>query len=135
MNQDTAHQSKPASDRLHPVVYLALIGAALVFASAVWSFAADSYTDYLLVIVSAFALVATSIPVILSRVGTRDPGAKPRTRISETFREWMKGDFETWQDRVKAKNAAVEILLPMSAVAIGMVAIGIVLHFTPHGGA
>lgn len=135
MNQDSTHQNRPASDRLHPLVYLALIGAALAFTSAVWSFAADSYTDYLLVIVSAFALVATSIPVILSRVGTNDPGAMPRTRISGTFREWMKGDFETWQDRVRARNAAIEILLPMSAVAIGMVAIGLVLHFTPHGGA
>jgi hypothetical protein len=45
----------------------------------------------------------------------------------------MAGDFDTWQDRVKGRNAAVEILLPMAAIAIGMTAFAIVLYFTEAG--
>jgi hypothetical protein len=45
----------------------------------------------------------------------------------------MAGDFDTWQDRVRGRNAAVEVLLPMAAIAIGMTAFGIVLHFTEVG--
>jgi len=50
-----------------------------------------------------------------------------------SFQEWMTGDFDTWQDRVKGRNAAVEVLLPMAAIAIGMTAFAIVLYFTQVG--
>ena len=40
------------------------------------------------------------------------------------------GEFDTWQGRRKAAGAAVEILLPIAAVAFGITAFGIVLHFT-----
>jgi hypothetical protein len=50
-----------------------------------------------------------------------------------SFREWMTGSFDTWQDRVKGHNAAVEVLLPMAAIAIGMTAFAIVLHFIEVG--
>jgi hypothetical protein len=53
-----------------------------------------------------------------------------RSSAKTPFREWMEGDFDTWQDRVKGRNAAVEVLLPMGAIAIGMTAFAIVLHFT-----
>jgi hypothetical protein len=43
------------------------------------------------------------------------------------------GDFVTWQDRLKGANAAIEILLPLAAVAFGMTALGIALHFAAHG--
>jgi hypothetical protein len=135
MNNETVRPNRPASDRLHPLIYLALVSAALAFALAVWTFAGDRYTDYILVIVTGFALIAVGLPMILSRVGQTSAGSKPRAHRSEPLREWIQGDFETWQDRVKGANAAVEILLPLSAIAIGMVAIGIVLHLTAHGGA
>ena len=135
MNKETVRPNRPASDRLHPLIYLALAGAALAFALAVWAFAGDSYTDYILVIVSGFVLVAIGIPVILSRVGRASESSEIGVQESESLREWLQGDFETWQDQVKGANAAVEILLPLSAIAIGMVAIGIVLHLTAHGGA
>jgi hypothetical protein len=133
MNQPQRRDDRSTSDRLHPAVYVALIGAVLLFAIAVWSFAVDRYTDYLLVIVSGFALIAVGIPLILSRVG-RDESASRETADS-SFREWAQRDFETWQDRVRGANAAIEILLPISAIAIGMLAIGIVLHLSVHGGA
>jgi len=135
MNKDTVRPNRSASQQLHPLIYLALVGAALAFALAAWTFADDSYTDYILAIVTGFALTAVGLPLILSRVGRTSADSKPRAHRSEPLREWMQGDFETWQDRVKGANAAVEILLPLSAIAIGMLAIGIVLHLTGHGGA
>ena len=47
-----------------------------------------------------------------------------------SFREWAAGEFDTWQDRVQGANAAVEILLPIAALAIGMTAFAIVFNFT-----
>ena len=129
--KDIIPYRQPASDCLHPFVCLALIGTALLFALGAWSFASDRYTDYLLVIVTGFALIAVGLPVILSRVGgERLFHARP----TPSFREWARGEFDTWQDRVSGANAAIEILLPLSAIAIGMIAIGIVFQLTAHRG-
>lgn len=133
---EPVHHSDPnpepsGSDRLHPYIYLALIGVAALFAIAAWSFAGGGYVDYLLVIVTGFAVIAVAIPVILSLVG-REPGPDSGDR-EPTFREWAHGNLRIWDGRVRGANAAVEILLPLSAIAIGMVAIGAVLHLTEHG--
>jgi hypothetical protein len=97
-----------------------LIGAAAWFVIAIWGFASDSYTDWLLVVVSAFALIAVGIPAILSCVGDAEKPKQPG------LRDWVCGDFATWTDRSKAGNAAVEILLPLGAIALGMTVIAVV---------
>jgi hypothetical protein len=117
---------RPSNDRrvsseLHPAVYAALIGAAAWFAIAIWGFARDSYTGWLLVVVSAFALIAVGIPAIMSRVGGGTE--KPKR---QRFRDWASGDFATWTGRSNAANAAVEILLPLGSIAFGMTAIAII---------
>jgi len=102
---------------------MALIGTALWFVLAIWGFSGNGYTDWLLVVVSGFALIAVSIPLILSRVG-RD--GQPASRDAERFRDWASGDFASWTGRSKGAYAAVEILLPLGAIAFGMTAIAIV---------
>ena len=115
-----AYRIRPAYDELHPAVYLALIGAAAWFAIAIWGFAGDGYADWLLVVVSGFVLIACAIPAILSRVGRDGRGN------SQKFRDWESGDFATWTDRGRGRNAAIEILLPLGAAAVGMTAFAIV---------
>jgi len=112
---------RPVAHELHPAVYLALIGTAAWFAIVIWGFAGDGYADWLLVVVSGFALIAVAIPAILSRVG-HDHHNGNRQRL----RDWASGDFATLTDRGKAANAAVEVLLPLGAIAVGMTAIVIV---------
>ena len=122
MNSDRPTNRRNAVyDRLHPAVYVALIGSVAWFSLAIWGFAADSYTDWLLVVVSAFALIAVGIPAIMSSVG--GDTEKPKR---QRFRDWASGDFATWTGRSKAANAAVEILLPLGAIAFGMTAIAII---------
>jgi hypothetical protein len=41
----------------------------------------------------------------------------------------------TWQDRLKGRNAAIEILLPLAAVAFGMSAFAIAYHIALGGAA
>jgi hypothetical protein len=126
MNNDNKQQTV-ASD-LHPFVYAALLGFAAWFVLAVWGFASDGYTDYLLAIVSGFMLIFVAIPATLWLMARRHQDPIEGDRAS--FRGWAAGEVDTWQDRVKGANAAVEVLLPMAAIAIGMTAFAIVLHFT-----
>jgi hypothetical protein len=119
---------------LHPAVYVALVGLTSWLVLAIWGFGYDGQTDYLLAIVTGFLVIAVAIPSTLALMVHRQ--SKPDEKMTSaktSFREWMAGDFDTWQDRVRGRNAAVEVLLPMAAIAIGMTAFAIVLHFTEVG--
>jgi hypothetical protein len=136
MSSDFHRRERPVSDRLHPVVYMAIVGLALWFVVSVWGFATDGYTDYLLAVVSGFILIAVTLLYVLWRVWRKaqGPDAARGTVRQEEFQQWVSGEFDTWQDRVTGANAAVQILLPLAAVAFGMTAFGIVLHFTAPPG-
>jgi hypothetical protein len=129
---------QPTSQRvvrgLHPAVYMALVGLTLWLGVAIWGFGYDAQTDYLLAIVSGFLLIAVAIPSTLALMVRRQKSLAERNSSGEaSLQEWMTGSFDTWQDRVKGRNAAIEVLLPMAAIAIGMTAFAIVLHFTGAG--
>ena len=124
-------RDRPATNGLHPYVYGAIAALVFWFVLAIWmSFASDGYTDWLLFVVSGFLMIFVGIPFVLSRV-TRDDaddGAPWRS-----FRRWASCEFDTWQYRLKGGNAAVEVLLPIAAIAFGMTAFGVVLLLVSHG--
>ena len=130
--QDSKRQdSKRVARGLHPAVYMALVGLTFWLGLAIWGFGYDGQTDYLLAIVSGFLFIAVAIPSALALMVHRQKDADERESSGDaSLQEWMTGDLDTWQDRVKGRNAAVEILLPMAAIAFGMTAFAIVLHFT-----
>jgi len=119
------------------MVYVALVGLVLWLVLATWGFGYDGQTDYLLAIVTGFLIIAVAIPATLALMaysqGNSGDDKEAAQRDTASFRQWAAEDFDTWQDRVKGRNAAVEVLLPMAAIAIGMTAFAIVLHFTAVG--
>ena len=118
------------NSRLHSRVYALLIGLALWLVLSVWLFAAGGESDYLLVVVSGFILLAVALPLILSRVGRGDAAENSEP----SFHDWAAGDFETWQGKLRGKEAAVLIALPIAAVAIGMTLFGLAFHIAEHAG-
>ena|SRR5688572_22064289 len=136
MNKDVLPRDRPSQSSLHPYVYVAIAALALWFVLSAWSFGRDGYTDYLLAVVSGFILIFVTVPFMLSRV-CRDDADKPSEDATQNqqreFRRWAACDFDTWQYRLKCSNAAVEILLPIAAIAFGMTAFGIVLYFVATG--
>ena len=133
MNQE---KDRSVSTQLHPRVYMAIVGLALWLVVSMWGFADDGYTDYLLVVVSAFIALAVGLPVLLWwRVSRKWKVPSSDEGETQSFRNWAAGQFDTWQDRLSARNAMVEILLPFAAVAFGMTAFAIVLHFIAHAAA
>jgi hypothetical protein len=134
-NQENRQQAgKTVVSVLHPAIYVTLVGLALWLVLAIWGFGYDGQTDYLLAIVTGFLVIAVAIPSTLAlMVYRRSNSDEKKSSAKTSVREWMAGDFDTWQDRVRGRNAAVEVLLPMAAIAIGMTAFAIVLHFTEVG--
>ena len=114
------------SNQLHPRVYAAIAGLAVCYVLAVWfGFAGGEDTDYLLAIASFFIVGAMALPFIAWRVWrlNRRPAAAGR---EQSFRQWATGEFDIGQGHVSGAAAAVEILLPIAAVAFGMLAFAVV---------
>ena len=123
-------RKREVSDHLHPVVYRAIVGLVLVFVLSVWGLASDGYTEYLLVVVSGFIFVAVALPYALYWAKHRSPEVAKES--PGPFDEWASSEFEAGSDRIKGADAAIEILLPIAAVALGMMTFVIVLHFAVH---
>jgi len=130
-----SHEIEPArrmvTTRLHRRVYTLIVGLALWLIASVWLFAGSGETDYLLVIVSGFIFVAVTLTLILSRVGTGDESTK-RGAKEQRYQDWARSDFDTWQSRLTGSEAAIQILMPIAAVAFGMTLFGIAVHIAEH---
>jgi hypothetical protein len=125
-------QRPPVTSRAHPGIYAIVIALTVWFIAAAWSFAGGGVTDYLLVVVSGFLCVAIGLPLILFRVARARPsleGRSPQGNEQPRLRDWMRWRYDTWTERLSGSAAAVQILLPIAAAAIGMTAMGIIYRF------
>jgi hypothetical protein len=122
---------RSATGNVPPWLYGLLIGLAVWFAVAAWIFAGTGATDYLLFIVSGFVFVVVLLQLILSRVARRDQSVRS-TKDSSHFSDRKRWDLDIFQSRISFNQAAVQILLPLAAAALGMTAIGIVMHIVEH---
>jgi hypothetical protein len=120
--------------RLHSRVYTVLIGLALWMALWVWSFVGAGETDYLLFIVTGFIVVGVALQLVLMRVRRADQTADDDSGEDGalSFHEWARGEFEAERGYLRAGEAALLILLPIAAAAIGMMAFGIEFQIVEH---
>jgi hypothetical protein len=128
MSLEKYRPKRRSSDELPFGLYVALALLALWFVFAAWSFGGGAYTDYLLVVASGLIAITIAIPAALWRIWR----SHPHEEHTPTFPEWARSEFHIWQDHVKGFNAAIEILLPVAAVAIGMSIFAVILHYTAH---
>ena len=126
-----------ASSELHPVVYRAAAALVIWYVAAAWLlFGGPGYIDLALVMISTLVFVMIGVLNALWRTSAKTRRAKAGSAVSdesdaaggtEPFVSWLRREFSTWTDRQKGTTAAVEILLPIAAVAFGITALGIVL--------
>ncbi len=124
--------SRPATDdvpaaHLHRTIYVVMVLLAVWLVLSVWGFfGGHGYTGLALMVVSLFVMVAVGLPYKLWRIGAKARGRRPPERPG-SLADWLGGDFDTWPGRIRAKDAAIEVLLPIAAVAIGMSVFAMVL--------
>jgi FtsH-binding integral membrane protein len=132
MSKDFIGHNQPVSDKLHRKVYQAVVGLTLWFIASAWLlFSGGADADSFLIVLTAFFLIAMAIPLSIWMVWSKQgPGADRGPGVP--LRHWLAGDFDTCQYRLRGSEAAIQVLLPIAAVAFGLTAFGLVLHFTPH---
>src|SRR5215831_6085285 len=130
MTRQEKRHNRPVSIHLHPIVYWAIVGIVVCFAASAWTFfSAAEYMGLLLAVVTGFFFMAIAIPFAIWLVWRKNQDPDAMRDESMSLRDWASGEFETWQGRRKATDAAVEIVMPIATVAFGLMALGIVFYF------
>ncbi len=122
-------QTPAVTDQVHPLIYAAIIGLCLWLIFSVWGFSGQGHTGLALTVVSLFIVVAVGIPLLLWRIARRN-GVRRRPGDRPGLGDWLARDVEIWPGRLKGADVAVQILLPIAAVAFGMSTFALVLHLT-----
>ena len=133
-SHDTHHDARhPVSDGLHPAIYAGIAILALWLMVSAWVFFGSEghYAAYAVAIATGLFFVAGAIPYVIWQVWRHNaPEGAPDRQPHIAFSDWWRGEMETWQGRVEGWDAAVEVLLPLGAAAIGMTLIGLVFRLT-----
>jgi len=139
-----ARPSKRVTDCLPTRIYAIIAGLALWFVfSTWWFFGGAGYIELALAVVTGLFVMALGIPFTLWQAGVkaRKRDAAPETaeelpaseQPAESLGTWFEGRFDTWTGQQTSATAAAEILLPIAAVALGIMAMGIVFHLAATG--
>jgi hypothetical protein len=117
---------------------MAAAGLLIWFVIAAWLlFGGSGYIELALAMISVLVFMAMAIPLALWRAhltAQRAAGLSRTTeQASETLDKWLCGRFATWTDQERGSTAAIEILLPLAAVAFGITALGIVFDLARAG--
>jgi hypothetical protein len=115
--------NRPRSSALHPLVFKLILALTALLVIASWAFVGAGYGAFSFVVVAAFAVITVGLTLSLYRIWSHRPHGP-----AGKFHDWAHGEMEVWQGRLKASDAAIMTLLPIAAVAIGMVLFAIALH-------
>lgn len=128
MSNDLVVRQRPVSHRFHPTVFKIMAGLGACFVLAAWGFAGGGRTDLLLAVVTAVFALSLAVPAGLTfaRRSWR-PGYSNRSS-SLPFSVWAAREVETSTGPVKGLVATIEVMVPIAAVALGMIAFALVLH-------
>jgi hypothetical protein len=117
----------------HPGIFKGMLILATLFVVASWGFAGSGFTDMVLAVVSYVFLVAAGLVSVLWLTRRRHPRHDLGDgEATDSFGRWIGRDVETSTGPVRGSLAAIETLLPIAAVAVGMMAFAVVLHFAGH---
>ena len=118
-----------SSKQLHPWIYRTIVVLAVILILSAWGFFGGGYSGLDLAVISALIFITVAIPVMLWGIWRRNADRQPDRSEAISFASWRSRDLEIWGGRVKGAEAMVEVLLPLGAVAFGMAALALVLHF------
>jgi len=124
------------SQGLHPSVYRTIIALTVWLVLSAWAFfGGGTYVGLILAVVTLFFVIALGIPLLISKTWQHNVPPSETRPSAESFGAWASQDFATWTGRLSGREAAMQILLPIAAVSIGMFVFGLVFYLdVPHAG-
>jgi hypothetical protein len=132
----SVRHNQPTNDELHPLIYRSIIGLTIWLVLSVWAlFSRGEYEGLTLSIITLFFVILIGIPVLLWLTWRRNAHPNEDHGYVPPFAEWSSHPFESWTGSVSGREAVIQILLPIAAVAFGMTVFGLAFLFAvPHLG-
>lgn len=129
-----ARDNRTTHDELHPLVYRCIVGLTIWLVLSVWLlFSRGEYEGVTLSVITLFFAILIGIPLLLWLSWRRNTDPNEQHGYIAPFGEWMSHPFESWTGSLSGREAAIQILLPIAAVAFGMTIFGLVFLFAvPH---
>jgi hypothetical protein len=117
---------------------MAAAGLLVWFVIAAWLlFGGSGYIELTLAMISVLVFMTMAIPLALWRTNLTARRSNVSSRAteqgSESLDKWLRGQFATLTDQERGSTAAIEILLPLAAVAFGITVLGVVFELTRAG--
>jgi hypothetical protein len=120
-------------DQIHPRIYGAAAGLVAWFALAAWGFfdhkngiGLSDDIPLSLAMISVLFFVAIMVPWLIWLVWKKHGMPEQAESQEVAFRDWRIGDFAVWGSKLRSSHAAIDMLLPLAAVAFGLTALGVV---------
>ncbi len=130
MGTHPIRDNAPVHDELHPLVYRTMVGLTAWLVLSVWLlFNRGPYVGLDLLVVTVFFPVFVAIPLLLAVTWQHNRADHEHNDAKIKFRVWATCEFSTWTGGLSGREAAMQILLPIAAVAIGMTIFGLVFYF------
>lgn len=127
MSRELFAHNKPVFDELHPWVYGTAAALVAWFVLSAWVlFDHGGDISLALGFVTVLLLMAVLLPLALFAIWRRYRMPYEAHPEKTSFRDWRAGNFSVWGARIHGSHAAIDVLLPLAAVAFGLTAIGIV---------
>lgn len=127
MSRELVAHNKPVFDQLHPRIFGAAVGLVAWFALMAWVlFDHGGDASLSLMFVTVLFVVAVLLPWSMSLVWKKHQLPHEPHSQQTTLRDWAAGDFAVWGAKVRGTHAAIDVLLPLAAVAFGLTGIGVV---------
>jgi hypothetical protein len=125
-----ARRNWARTDELHPRIYASVVGLTIWLVLSVWVlFSRGSYIGLTLSVITLFFTVLVGIPVLLWLTWRHNAAPHEQNGNTAPFGEWATKSFETWTGGLSGREASIQILLPIAAVAIGMTVFGLAFMF------
>lgn len=125
--RELASHNKPVFDQLHPRIYGLAAGLVAWFVISAWVlFDRGGEVALPLGFVTLLLMMAVLLLWTLSRIWQRHRLPDDMHPQKTSFHDWRAGSFSVWGARLHGSQAAIDVLLPLMAVAFGLTAIGIV---------
>jgi pimeloyl-ACP methyl ester carboxylesterase len=93
---------------------------------------AGAYVGLIFAVVTLFFLIMLAVPILIWLTWTHNTNEAEQGMIRERFAAWCACEFATWTGGVSGKEAAIQILLSIAAVSIGMTVFGLVFYGSPQ---
>jgi len=127
MDEARDRPTSVVSDQLHPLVYGAMAGLVLCLGLGIVGIAVPGTAGLVFSALAGGGFVTITVLLLVRRCWSSFE-IHPRLRAPTSFSDWVSGDFDAWDTRLKGSNAAILALLQIAAIALGMDAFALAWH-------